>query len=145
MEHSGNRVYFYAKAYYVPGTNFRFKLNQFDSTKFDEFDWFVKDHNGTTKVIINKHSNPLDPQKKFLNHPYGDTLKTAMVGNFESDLNAFGSIQNHEMPYSIMGFRIYLEELGRFLSPDPLFEKFDSWTTYQFAFNNPECIPTHRA
>jgi len=36
-----------------------------------------------------------------------------------------------------MGFRIYSEELGRFLSPDPLFEKFTEWTPYHFAFNNP--------
>jgi len=42
-----------------------------------------------------------------------------------------------EIPYSIMGFRIYSEELGRFLSPDPLFEKFTEWTPYHFAFNNP--------
>lgn len=33
--------------------------------------------------------------------------------------------------------RIYSEEIGRFLSPGPLFEQFDSWTPYHFAFNNP--------
>jgi RHS repeat-associated protein len=137
LEHTGNRVYYYAKAYNLPGTNFRFKLNENDSSKFDFYDWFIQDHNGTTKLIVNKHSNPINPQKKFLNYPFGDTLKTAIVGNFKSDLNAFGEIQNHEMPYSIMGFRIYSEELGRFLSPDPLLELFNSWTPYQFAFNNP--------
>lgn len=60
-----------------------------------------------------------------------------MVGNYDSDLNAFGELASHEMPYSQMGFRIYSEEFGRFLSPDPLFEQFDSWTPYHFAFNNP--------
>ena len=137
LTHTGNRVYYYAKAYNLPGTNFRFKLNENDSSKFDFYDWFIQDHNGATKLVINSNTNVLDPAKKYMNYPYGDTLKTAIVGNFDSDLNAFGSIQNHEMPYSIMGFRIYSEELGRFLSPDPLFEKFDSWTPYHFAFNNP--------
>jgi hypothetical protein len=36
-----------------------------------------------------------------------------------------------------MGFRVYSEEFGRFLSPDPLFEQFDNWTPYHFAYNNP--------
>lgn len=34
-------------------------------------------------------------------------------------------------------YRIYSEDFGRFLSPDPLFEQFDSWAPYHFAFNNP--------
>ena len=34
-------------------------------------------------------------------------------------------------------YRIYSEDFGRFLSPDPLFEQFDSWTPYHFGFNNP--------
>jgi len=137
LTQTGNRIYYYAKAYNLPGTNFRFKLNEMDSSKFDDFDLFIQDHNGATKLLLNKTSNVLDPGKKYLNYPYGDTLKTAMVGHYDSDLNAFGESKNHEMPYSIMGFRIYSEEIGRFLSPDPLFEKFTEWTPYHFAFNNP--------
>ncbi len=137
LTQTGNRIYYYAKAYNIPGTNFRFKLNEMDSSKFDDFDLFIQDHNGATKLLLNKTSNVLDPGKKYLNYPYGDTLKTAMVGHYDSDLNAFGELKNHEMPYSIMGFRIYSEEIGRFLSPDPLFEKFAEWTPYHFAFNNP--------
>lgn len=78
-----------------------------------------------------------NPQKKYLYYPYGDTLKSAMVGNYDSDLNAFGELASHEMPYSQMGYRVYSEDFGRFLSPDPLFEQFDSWTPYHFGFNNP--------
>lgn len=33
--------------------------------------------------------------------------------------------------------KIYSEEMGHFLSPDPLFEKFEGWSPYHFAFNNP--------
>lgn len=73
----------------------------------------------------------------YILNPYGDTLKSAMVGNYDSDLNAFGELASHEMPYSQMGYRVYSEDFGRFLSPDPLFEQFDSWTPYHFGFNNP--------
>ena len=67
LTHTGNRVYYYAKAYNLPGTNFRFKLNENDSSKFDFYDWFIQDHNGATKLVINSNTNVLDPAKKYMN------------------------------------------------------------------------------
>ena len=35
------------------------------------------------------------------------------------------------------GFRIYDSRIGRFLSTDPLEDKYPYWTPYQFASNSP--------
>src|SRR5690606_5531782 len=39
--------------------------------------------------------------------------------------------------WTAMDFRNYDAALGRFMSPDPLAELFQEWTTYKFAYNNP--------
>ena len=35
------------------------------------------------------------------------------------------------------GARMYVPDIGRWISPDPLSEEFSDWTPYNYAFNNP--------
>jgi RHS repeat-associated protein len=45
--------------------------------------------------------------------------------------------KDFENNYFSLGARNYDPETGRFLSCDPLFEKFDKFTPYHYAYNSP--------
>ena len=65
--------------------------------------------------------------------PFGDTLNSST----ESRIGYIGKERDKENSYFAMGIRQYDCETGRFLSIDPLFEKFREQSPYQYAFNNP--------
>jgi RHS repeat-associated protein len=66
--------------------------------------------------------------------PFGDSLSgNGMIPRLGYD----GEEKDRENSYVAMGARQYDPAIGRFLSVDPLFEKFTEQTPYQYAFNSP--------
>ncbi len=44
--------------------------------------------------------------------------------------------EGSESRYMNLGTRLYDQIIGRFLSADPLWEAFPSWSPYQYAYNS---------
>jgi RHS repeat-associated protein len=55
----------------------------------------------------------------------------------EALINEYGKEKDFESGLYDFGFRKYSEETGRFLSVDPLWEKYPGWNPYHYCMNNP--------
>jgi len=71
--------------------------------------------------------------KQFNYAPFGKVLNTADVNRTKF----IGKEKDKESNYADHGVRKYDDEIGRFTSIDPLWEKYYSLTPYQYAGNNP--------
>jgi RHS repeat-associated protein len=102
-----------------------------DSTKMYQ----ITDNLGSVRSVVelNLHNRGVTI-KSFDYKPFGDSL----AGNdLIPRLGYDGEEKDKENSYVAMGARQYDPAIGRFLSVDPLFEKFTEQTTYQYAFNSP--------
>ncbi len=61
-----------------------------------------------------------------------DSHRYGFNGKEKDENNEFGSLTHYDY-----GFRIYNPSFGRFLSVDPLADKFTEWSPYHYATNNP--------
>jgi RHS repeat-associated protein len=66
--------------------------------------------------------------------PFGDTLQSDSYNNLRG---YEGGERDPESRYLNLGARLYDPIIGRFLSVDPLWEAFPSWSPYQYAYNCP--------
>ncbi len=72
--------------------------------------------------------------------PFGDVKnRLYCTGSAAPDarLNYIGRQKDGESSLADHGVRKYDYELGRFTSPDPLWEKYYAWTPYHYCGNNP--------
>ena len=122
----------------------------FRGTRILNYGWKryeVNDHLGNVRALINDRktyggatftATLLDATDYF---PFGAEMRKGTVTNSyrygfngkELDKNnEFGSLNHYDY-----GFRIYNPGIGRFLSVDPLTQKYPELTPYQFASNTP--------
>ncbi|OGU56806.1 MAG: hypothetical protein A2X64_07505 [Ignavibacteria bacterium GWF2_33_9] len=97
-------------------------------------EFLVKDQVGTTKALIENIDGMPQVTNRYIFGPYGEPL------NFSNDAERQGFIgkeKDLESGLADHGVRKYDYVSGRFISVDPLSEKFYGLTPYQYAANNP--------
>jgi len=91
----------------------------------------IKDHLSSVRCIVGIKDSTLNV-RSFDYKPFGDSLS-----NEQERLGFMDNEYDFESRYFPLGARMYDARIGRFLSIDPLFEKFRMQSPYNYAFNSP--------
>jgi len=97
-----------------------------DGTK----EYSIKDHLGSVRVVASTSGQ----LRQYDYKPFGDTLQSGSYNNLRG---YEGGERDPVSRYLNLGARLYDPIIGRFLSVDPLWEAFPSWSPYQYAYNCP--------
>lgn len=136
----------------TPPTTPNFRTNKVLNVGWHRYE--VTDHLGNVRSIINDRRSIVNPGNSSTQYytatilhgndyfPFGAEMRGSIVSGSkyrygfngkELDKNGeFGSLNHYDY-----GFRIYNPGIGRFLSVDPLTQKYPELTPYQFASNTP--------
>lgn len=99
------------------------------------YNFYQKDHLGNI-CLVSSETAPL--HQRTLYYPFGLPIPESL--NPERQPYKFGGKEfdeMHGMNASDFSARIYFEDLGRFMTPDPLAEKYYSISPYVYCANNP--------
>ncbi|MCB1051993.1 MAG: hypothetical protein H6510_16660 [Acidobacteria bacterium] len=119
---------------FVGGNRIGFKSKRYSGL-------YVKDHLGSTRMVVDLYSQSSGPNGVNLltafsdTDAYGNILRDINVGDFNGQPHGYTG-QEREPDYDGMHFgaRLYLPDLGRFLQIDPYAE---FWNSYSYVGNNP--------
>jgi len=96
-----------------------------------EVEYVVSDHLGSTRAVVSQQGEILETIDY---RPFGSVLHTlgegARTGYIDRE-------EDGESGLGCYGVRLYEPEYGRFTSVDPLWQEFDSYSTYHYSFNDP--------
>ena len=95
----------------------------------------INDQLGNVSLVLRKDDNIGTVVKSFDYAPFGKVLCSS--SNCENRTKFIGKEKDKESNYADHGVRKYDDEIGRFTSIDPLWEKYYSLTPYQYSLNNP--------
>ena len=71
-------------------------------------------------------------------YPFGETLRSYTVSSGQNDKYKFTEKERDiETGYDYFGARYYDSRIGRWLSVDPLADKYPGWSPYNYTLNNP--------
>ena len=93
----------------------------------------INDHLGNVRTVLQKDGTTGTIVKQFDYAPFGAVLNSTDIKRTKF----IGKEKDKESNYADHGVRKYDDEIGRFTSIDPLWEKYYSLTPYQYAGNNP--------
>ena len=102
-----------------------------------EVDYFLTDHLGSVRVIVDGTGKVLERNDYYpfgARHVRSDYLQLAS-NRFQ--YNGKEEQETGNLACLDYGVRMYDSGLGRWYWPDPLQEKYYSWSTYQYCGNNP--------
>jgi len=106
-----------------------------------EWNYYVNDHLGSTRVILNESG----AVKQYYDYdPFGKTLRESIAGTEKAKYRFTGKELDEEAVYTdrgldwyYFGARFYDPNIGRFLTRDPMAEKYPSWSPYVYTADNP--------
>ena len=97
--------------------------------------YYIKDHLGSIRITIDEAGNVVNAQDYY---SYGSILRSYTGGGFSGERYKFtGKERDTETNYDYFGASYYDSELGRFLTTDPLADKYPGWSPYNYCFDNP--------
>ena len=113
----------------------RMKWDDHDSLFYAEY--FIKDHLGNVRTVLttNPNFNWLAQQTDY--YPFGQEIPLDGISNNQLKYNGKELQDEAKLGWYDYGARFYDPVLGRWHSVDPLAEKFESWSVYQYVRNNP--------
>ncbi|MFZ1288494.1 MAG: RHS repeat-associated core domain-containing protein [Melioribacteraceae bacterium] len=99
----------------------------------DERFYFVKDHLGSVRASVDENGEIISAKDYFA---YGNVLRNINYG--EEDRYDFTEKERDvETGLNYFGARYLDSDLGRWLSVDPLADKYPGWSPYNYVMNNP--------
>ncbi len=110
------------------------------------YEYNLKDHLGNTRVTFKDKDNnwTIDPNTEIsqINHyyPFGLNMEGNWNGAQGSNKYQYNGKEWNDdlgLGWNDYGARFYDPTIGRWLSPDPLAEKFLNWSPYNYGVNNP--------
>lgn len=97
--------------------------------------YYIKDHLGTIRVTINKQGTILFAADYW---PYGEKMAEYNSGTGTVQRYIFTEKERDtETGYDYFGARFYDSDLVRWLTVDPLADKYPGWSPYNYTLNNP--------
>jgi len=104
------------------------------------YEYFAKDHLGNVQVVFRNDNGMPQVIQKNDYYPFGLLMqeRTNIAPNKNRYLyNGKEYISEGDLNWYDYGARIYDPALGRWHVPDPRAEKYESWSPYNYALNNP--------
>jgi RHS repeat-associated protein len=102
--------------------------------RIDERSYYGKDHLGNIRLVIDESNQVLSAQDYY---PYGEILRVFNTGGYSAKYLFTEKERDIETNYDYFGARYYDSELGRWLSVDPLADKYPGLSPYNYTLNNP--------
>jgi RHS repeat-associated protein len=101
----------------------------------DERFYYIKDHLGSIRMTLDENEEIVAAQDYY---PFGEVLRglEPPVGSNEK-YKFTEKERDKETTCDYFGARYYDSELGRWLSVDPLADKYPGWSPYNYCLNNP--------
>ena len=108
--------------------------------------YYITDNLGSVRLVLEKSANEsgFTLTKSYKYKPFGEIQHNFSIGPIKDNFDVTSDRQmwisketDKESDLGDHGWRKYDNELGRFLSPDPLWEKYASLSPYQYSYNNP--------
>jgi RHS repeat-associated protein len=98
--------------------------------------YYVKDHLGSIRVTVDSTGNIVSYDDY---DPWGMQLegRSANYGSANEKYKFTGKERDVETGYDYFGARYYDSRIGRWMSVDPLAEKYPGLSPYQYSANNP--------
>ena len=104
--------------------------------------YYIKDHPGSIRITIDETGNVVNAQDYY---SFGGILRSYETGGLSGERYKFtGKERDTETTYDYFsggmaspGARYYDSNLGRWLTPDPLADKYPGWSPYNYCLNNP--------
>ena len=97
--------------------------------------YYIKDHLGSIRITIDEAGNVVNAQDYY---SFGGILRSYETGGLNGERYKFtGKERDTETNYDYFGARYYDSNLGRWLTTDPLADKYPGWSPYNYTLNNP--------
>ncbi len=94
--------------------------------------YYIKDHLGSIRITIDEAGNVVNAQDYY---SFGGILRSYETGGLSGERYKFtGKERDTETNYDYFGARYYDSDLGRWLTPDPLADKYPGWSPYNYCF-----------
>ncbi len=119
-----SQVYFYPTEYLTYGGSSVNITTHPNGTQ----EYRIADHLGSTRAEIKERG----PRQHWDYEPYGKA-----VAGVPPRKGFIDKEKDKESNLGDFGVRKYDDEIGRFTSPDPLWENYQAWSPYQYSLNNP--------
>jgi len=92
----------------------------------DERNYYIKDHLGSIRLTFDKNGEVVSAQSYY---PFGEIMDEYVSGGSINNKYKFTEKERDiETGYDYFGARFYDSDLGRWLSIDPLADKYPGWS-----------------
>ena len=96
--------------------------------------YYVKDHLGNIRQTLDEGGNIVSAQDYY---PFGGIYRAVNTADANDKYKFTEKERDKETDYDYFGARYYDSDLSRWLSVDPLADKYAGWSPYNYAMNNP--------
>ena len=96
--------------------------------------YYVKDHLGNIRQTLDEGGNIVSAQDYY---PFGGIYRAVNTSDANDKYKFTEKERDKETDYDYFGARYYDSDIGRWLSVDPLADKYAGWSPYNYCLNNP--------